>query len=88
MKNLFFVSAAAGLTLMTGAAFAQMSDVDLKSEIKAQGYSNITITEHEKTHVDFTATKGGKKVKMAADINTGKVMADSDKDDDDVPKKR
>lgn len=88
MKVLLTSAAAAGALLLTaGAASAQMSDAQLKAKIEAQGYTSVRITEHDKDHVDVTAMKGGKKVKLAADPKTGQVKPDADKDDDDAKKR-
>jgi hypothetical protein len=87
MKKFFTGCALAYFAFTAGAALAQAGDAALIAKIEAQGYSNVRITEHEKTHVDFTGIKNGKTVKMAADVKTGQVHSDNDKDDDDDKKR-
>jgi hypothetical protein len=87
MKNLLIGCTATTLLLVAGSAMAQSNDTALKAKIEAQGYSNVRIVERERDHVDFTAMKGGKKVRLAADVSSGQVHPDNDKDDDDGPKK-
>jgi hypothetical protein len=82
MKPIITAAAGAAILLVTStAAFAQLSDVDIKSAVEAKGYKNPKITEHGKDHVDVTATKDGKTVKLAVDPQTGAVSPDTDKDD-------
>ena len=79
------ITAAAGgavLLLTSSAAFAQLSDVDIKSAVEAKGYKNPQITEREKDHIDVKAAKNGKVVRLAVDPQTGAVKPDTDKDRD------
>jgi hypothetical protein len=43
--------------------------------------SNIQIRQHDKDHVDVTATKNGKVEKLAVDLQSGAVKPDTDNDD-------
>jgi hypothetical protein len=36
-----------------------MSDTQIKQQLESQGYTNVKVTEHDKDHVDVTATKNG-----------------------------
>jgi hypothetical protein len=82
------LTGAAGLSLP---AFAQttepapshgrkaMSDADITKAVEAKGYTDVQITGREASHVDVTAMKGGKSVKLAVDPATGHIKADTDK---------
>jgi hypothetical protein len=62
---------------------AAMSDAQIKQKLESEGYANVRITEHDKDHVDATATKNGKPEKLAVNPQTGQVMpADTDEDND------
>ena len=61
-------------------AFAAMSDTEIQQKLQGQGYSNVKIGEHDKGHVDVTATKNGKVEKLAVDPATGTVKPDEDDD--------
>jgi predicted aspartyl protease len=81
MKPVISAAVGAAILLVTStAALAQLSDVDIKSAVEAKGYTNVKITHHEKSHVDVTATKNGKTMKLAVDPQTGAVRPDTDKD--------
>jgi hypothetical protein len=83
MNPKMIAAAGAGILLLAStAAFAQLSDIDVKSAVEAKGYKNVRITHHDKDHVDVRATKDGKTVKLAVDPQTGAVKPDTDKDDD------
>jgi len=83
MKPIITAAAGAAILFLTStAALAQLSDVDIKAAVQAKGYQNPQITDHDKDHVDVTATKDGKKVKLAVDPQTGAVKPDTDKDRD------
>jgi hypothetical protein len=83
MKPIAAAAAGAAILLLTStAALAQLSDVDIKAAVEAKGYTNVKITDHDKDHVDVTATKDGKTVKLAVDPQTGQVRPDTDKDHD------
>jgi hypothetical protein len=59
-----------------------MSDADITRMLESKGYSDVRITDHEKSHVDVTAMKGGKSVRLAVDSATGHIKPDTDKDKD------
>ena len=58
-----------------------MTDEQIRQSLESQGYTNVRITEHGKTHVDATAMKDGKQAKLAVNPQTGQVSPDNDKDD-------
>jgi peptidase YpeB-like protein len=82
MKPLIATFAALFLAGSANLAFAAMSDAQIQQNLQAQGYTNIKIGEHDKGHVDVTATKNGKVEKLAVDSQTGAVKADTDQDKD------
>lgn len=59
-----------------------MSDAQIQQNLHAQGYTNIKIGDHDKGHVDVTATKNGRSEKLAVDPQTGAMKADTDQDKD------
>jgi peptidase YpeB-like protein len=65
---------------LAGLSFAAMSDAQIQQNLQGQGYTNIKIGEHDKGHVDVTATKKGKVEKLAVDPQTGAVKTDTDND--------
>jgi hypothetical protein len=69
---------------MPGLGMAQtpMTDAQIQQKLQSEGYSNVKITEHAKSHIDVTATKDGKTEKLAVNRTTGAVTQDNDKDDD------
>lgn len=82
MKKLFVAVAAALLVGASASAFAAMSDSQIEQKLQQQGYTNIKIGEHDKGHVDVTATKNGAAEKLAVDPATGAVKPDTDNDND------
>ena len=74
------------LLLSGTAALAQttqsgiMSDAQIKQTLESQGYTNVRVTEHDKNHVDVTASKNGQTQKLAVDPRTGQSKPDTDKD--------
>jgi hypothetical protein len=70
------------LTGLPGVVFAddKMSDAQIQEKLKADGYTNIQITEHDRDHVDVKATKNGKTEKLAVNPQTGAVAPDKDND--------
>ncbi|HEX4178810.1 MAG TPA: PepSY domain-containing protein, partial [Rhizomicrobium sp.] len=70
------------LTAMPGLGFAQtpMTDAQIQQKLQSEGYTNVKITEHDKSHIDVTATKDGKTEKLAVNRSTGAVAEDDDKD--------
>ena len=57
-----------------------MTDAQIQEKLKADGYTNVQITEHDKDHVDVKATKNGKTEKLAVNPQTGAVTPDTDND--------
>ena len=80
MQPLIAILSAALLVGSTGLSFAAMSDAQIQQNLQGQGYTNIKIGEHDKGHVDVTATKNGKVEKLAVDPQTGAVKTDTDND--------
>jgi hypothetical protein len=78
--------AALGVVLLAGspglvfAASDKMTDAEIQQKLKADGYTNVQITEHDKDHIDVKATKNGKTEKLAVNPQTGAVMPDTDND--------
>ncbi len=77
-----------GATLLaglSGLAFAQgmMTDAQIQQKLQSEGYANVQVTKHDKGHIDVMATKKGKAEKLAVNPQTGAVMPNADKDDDD-----
>ena len=60
----------------------RMNDVQIKQKLEAEGYTNVRIKEHEKKHVDVTATKHGKSQRLAVDPKTGQIAPHPEADDD------
>jgi hypothetical protein len=80
-----YFTAALGVILLAGApglAFAadKMTDAQIQEKLKADGYTNVQITEHDRDHVDVKATKNGKTEKLAVNPQTGAVTPDTDND--------
>jgi hypothetical protein len=78
-------TAALGVILLTGlpgVVFAadKMTDAQIQAKLKADGYTNVQITEHDRDHVDVKATKNGKTEKLAVNPQTGAVAPDTDND--------
>jgi hypothetical protein len=78
-------TAALGVILLTGlpgVVFAadKMTDAQIQEKLKADGYTNVQITEHDRDHVDVKATKNGKTEKLAVNPQTGAVAPDNDND--------
>ena len=77
-----------GATLLAGSsglAFAQgmMTDAQIQQKLQSEGYANVQVKKHDKDHIDVTAMKNGKAEKLAVNPQTGAVMPDAKKDDDD-----
>ena len=71
------------LAAVPGLAFAaetRMTDAQIQQKLKADGYTNVQVTDHDKDHVDVKATKNGKTEKLAVNPQTGAVTPDDDKD--------
>ena len=80
-----FSTAALGVTLLLGSsvlAFAadKMTDAQIQEKLKADGYTNVQIIEHDKNHIDVKAMKNGKIEKLAVNPQTGAVTPDTDND--------
>jgi hypothetical protein len=82
MRLSAFAFATILLAGMPGLGFAQtpMTDAQLQQKLQSEGYSNVKIAEHAKSHIDVTATKDGKTQKLAVNRSTGAVAEDDDKD--------
>ena len=81
MKLLIAVVTAVCLAWSAGSSFAAMTDTEIQQKLQGQGYTNIQIREHDKNHVDVTATKNGKVEKLAVDPQSGALKPDTDNDD-------
>jgi hypothetical protein len=80
-----FSIAALGVILLAGfpglaSAADKMTDAQIQEKLKADGYTNVQITEHGREHVDVKATKDGKTEKLAVNPKTGAVTPDNDND--------
>ncbi|HEY4042072.1 MAG TPA: PepSY domain-containing protein [Rhodopila sp.] len=82
MRLSAFAFGAILLAGVPGLGFAQtpMTDAQIQQKLQSEGYSNVKITEHAKSHIDVTATKDGKTEKLAVNKSTGAVAEDDDKD--------
>ena len=60
---------------------ATMSDTQIRQKLESEGYSNVRITDHDKSHVDVTAARNGKSAKLAVNPQSGQVTPDTDNDD-------
>jgi hypothetical protein len=69
-----------GAGAVTNVQATGMTDAQIQQKLEAQGYSNVRITDHDKDHVDVTASKGGKPVKLAVNPQSGQVTPDTDND--------
>jgi hypothetical protein len=58
-----------------------MTDAQVRQKLEGQGYTNVRITEHDKSHIDVIAVRNGKSEKLAVDPQSGQVTPDTDKDD-------
>ena len=69
----------------SGLAFAQgmMTDVQIQQKLQSEGYANVQVTKHDKGQIDVMAMKNGKAEKLAVNPQTGAVMPDAEKEDDD-----
>jgi hypothetical protein len=70
---------AAGNQATNGSGATTMSDAQIKQKLESEGYGNVQIKEHEKNHVDVTATKNGKTERLAVNPQTGQARADTDR---------
>jgi hypothetical protein len=67
----------------SGVALAQnVTDQQIQQNLEAQGYRDIHISRHEKSHVDVRATKNGQAERLAVNPQTGAVSPDTDNDKD------
>ncbi len=82
MKPMIAVLSAILLLGSAGLSFAAMTDAQIQQNLQAQGYTNIKIGEHDRGHVDVTASKNGTIEKLAVDPQTGAVKPDTDEDKD------
>jgi hypothetical protein len=85
MKKFAVIMATIGIILVPGLAFSQSApptDSQITQSLESQGYSNIQISRHERSHIDVRATKSGKTERLAVNPQTGQISADTDKDED------
>jgi peptidase YpeB-like protein len=80
-----FSALALGAVLLIGVpglagAQTPMTEAQIRQKLEAEGYSNIKVTEHAKSHIDVTASKNGKTEKLAVDPRTGTAKPDEDED--------
>jgi len=66
--------------LATTVQATRMTDAQIQQKLKADGYTNVQVTDHDKDHIDVRATKNGKTEKLAVNPQTGAVTPDEDKD--------
>ena len=66
--------------LATTVQAARMTDAQIQQKLKADGYTNVQVTDHDKDHIDVKATKNGKTEKLAVNPVTGALMPDNDND--------
>jgi hypothetical protein len=71
-------STSAGLIIPVQAT--GMTDAQVQQKLQSEGYTNVQVTNHDKSHIDVTATKNGKTEKLAVNPQTGAAMPDEDKD--------
>ncbi len=81
MKLLITALTVVCLAASSSLSLAAMTDTQIQQKLQGQGYTNVQIREHDKDHVDVTATKNGKVEKLAVDPQSGAVKADTDNDD-------
>jgi len=65
---------------VAGTPHAALTDVQIKQHLEQQGYTNVTVGQHSKGHVDVTAMKGGKNQKLEVDPATGQARPETDND--------
>lgn len=79
------LAVALGLALVGGSGFAfaqNVSDQQIRQNLEGQGYRDIHISRHEKSHIDVRASKNGKAEQLAVNPQTGQVSPDTDNDRD------
>ena len=81
MKPLVVALTIGFLASPTSLSFAAMTDAEIQQKLQGQGYTNVQIRQHDKDHVDVTATKNGRVEKLAVDPQSGAVKPDADNDD-------
>ena len=57
-----------------------MTGAQIRQSPETQSYTNIRITEHDKSHVDVKAVTDGEPAKLAVNPRTGQASPDNDKD--------
>ena len=82
MRTLTITLSAALLAASASVAFGAMTDAQIQQKLQADGYTNVKVGDHDKSHIDVTATKNGKMEKLAVDPQTGAVKPDTDEDKD------
>jgi predicted aspartyl protease len=77
---------AAGATatagLVTAVQSVTMTDTQIQQKLQSEGYTDVRITEHERGHINVTATRSGKAEKLVVNPQTGAAMPDNDDDND------
>jgi hypothetical protein len=63
-------------------AATQLSDAELKSQLQAEGYTNLQEIQHKGDRVYVMATKDGQTRQLVVDAVTGKQVSEDDDDDD------
>lgn len=75
--------AAGGISAPGSATTVQatpMTNAQIQQKLQSEGYTNVQVTKHDKSHIDVTATKNGKTEKLAVNPQTGALTSDSDDD--------
>jgi hypothetical protein len=57
-----------------------MTDAQIRQPLETQSYTNVRITEHDKSHVDVKAVTGAKPAKLKVNPRTGQASPDNVKD--------
>jgi hypothetical protein len=64
----------------TNVQATRMTDAQVRQKLEAEGYTNVQIKDHDKTHIDVTAAKNGKPAKLAVNPQSGQITPDTDND--------
>ena len=76
---------ALGLVLVGGfgvASAQNVTDQQIQQNLAGQGYRDVHISRHEKSHIDVRATKNGVAERLAVNPQTGAISPDNDKEKD------
>lgn len=85
MEKIAVIVVTIGIILVPSLASSQNTpptDSQITRNLESQGYTNVRISRHERSHIDVRATKNGKTERLAVNPQTGQISADSDKDED------